>query len=150
MILEYEKLSFTNLMSVRKVMSYKDIKNEIDNLSKIIKKYNAESLGFIFARPYDITEIDSNKYFDMEILVPVDKKIPDFRDYKFIDNFNLINAFKITHTDSADSLQEVLSDIGEYTSSKNLNPATFVIDASYGSSYMSLSDELEIDIYISM
>ncbi|MBL4936568.1 hypothetical protein JK636_12445 [Clostridium sp. YIM B02515] len=151
MVFEYEKLSFKNLISVRKVMSYKDIKCEIENLAKVIKNYNAWSLGLAFARPYDITEIGSDKFFDMEILIPVDKKVPDYKDYKFIDNFNLFNTFKITHSDSAESLEDVISDIGEYTLSKNLNPPTFAfnINSDYAS-IISLTHESEVDIYISM
>jgi hypothetical protein len=151
MILEYEKLNFKNLMSIRKVMSYKDIKCEIENLAKVIKNYNAWSLGLIFARPYDITEIGSNKFFDMEILIPVDKKVPDYKDYKFIDNFNLFNTFKITHSDSAESLGDIISDIGEYTLSKNLTPPTFAFNISSNNApIISLTDEFEVEIYISI
>lgn len=151
MILEYEKLSFKSLISVRKVMSYKDFKCEIENLVKVIKNYNAWSLGLAFARPYDITEVGSNKFFDMEILIPVDKKVPDYKDYKFIDNFNLFNTFKITHSDSAESLEDVISDIGEYTLSKNLTPPTFAFNISSNNTpIISLTDEFEVEIYISI
>ncbi len=81
MILENQKFQATNVLSFRAKMTVDDFNNKILELQNYIKKNNLQEIGHKFSTVY----LFDSSIIDMEVFVPVDRKI-DVRDnYNFIE-----------------------------------------------------------------
>ncbi|WP_163193618.1 AraC family transcriptional regulator [Clostridium thermarum] len=149
MILEKQELILENVISLRKMMTQQEITVEMKKLGDFIKEKGAEKNGPVITSTFGVEQRGFEQVLDMEILVPLNKKIDSQKEYKFKKNFYLTNALKTTHVGNPAMLQNTYNNLNRYIQEKCVQPITSAYNVTTKDiSDLSKIDEVIIDIYI--
>lgn len=127
MIGEIEKnqsLFLKNVLQVRKKVAQNNsflISNEIDNF---IEKNGAKKDGNTITITHNVTIENGEQVFDLEMMIPLNKKIEPFQEYNFLPEFSLNNALKVRIEGNPQQMQSAVQRMSEYVKNENLNVTT--------------------------
>jgi len=89
-----------NVLTFRGKMTQAELNSVMNNIGKIIKESGASKNGCVVTSTFAIEAVNNQQVMDIEILVPLDKKITVPDGYVFKNQFRLTNAVKIRHVGS--------------------------------------------------
>ncbi|MCG8572752.1 MAG: AraC family transcriptional regulator [Spirochaetes bacterium] len=144
-----KNLELNNLISIRKRMSQSEINSEILNIGNYLKEKGANKNGPLVTATYKAELVNNEPFLDMEILLPVDKKIEVASGYQFKDSLILNDMLTIQHKGNPNFLPNTYSQLVSYISDNQLeqnSPAynVYHMNQSAGDSI----EDMVIDIYV--
>ncbi len=89
-------------------------------LEEIITKSGAKKVG----NPISVTYGVEGEMMDMEILIPIDKKIENIEHYFFKEKIKIVNALLVKHKGNPMMLQNTFNEVNHYIVENNLTPIT--------------------------
>ena len=148
-IIKGKELKLENVLSLRKKMTQMEIQNEMINIGKHLEENGVKKNGPIVTATHSIEQINNEMLLDMEILVPMDKKLELSGKYKLKEIFHLTNAVYKRHEGNPNNLQITYNEMMEYITQNNLQQIT----AGYNVSIVDLKpgeslDKMIMDVYI--
>lgn len=123
-IVENAKFEMENVISYRSEITQQDAVHIIKEMNSIITDSLAKKNGFTVTATYNVISYDKNPIVDMEILIPLDKKISVPSNYIFKPTFRLNNAVKMQYKGHPAKLEENVKKFMEYISERKLTPIT--------------------------
>jgi hypothetical protein len=92
-----------NVLSLRKKMTRKDYNCELGKLAQFLEDNGIKKAGSIITITFAVEVSDGEPLMDLEILVPVEKKVYATGDYIFKSIFHMVNAVCITKEENPDT-----------------------------------------------
>lgn len=148
MILENQRLEIPNVISFRDKMTINDFNNKVLELQNYIRENNLEEREHRFSSVYSTED----QYIDMEIFIPVERKIDVPKIYNFYENFILEDALKYKVIGNPNNNQEKFQELKKYIDDNGFikkSPVYIVTitDLTKISTLQEL-ENVEIDIYV--
>ncbi len=138
-----------NVLSLRKKMAHEDINLEMLMIDKFLKNSGARKTGPVVTTTYSIEAKDGQPLLDVEILVPIDKKIELPSDYVLKPVFQIKNAVYSRHKGNPSSLRITYSKMQEYIKKNQLQQITNGYNVQIKDLMPGMEpDEAIVDIYI--
>lgn len=149
MIQESKELNLKNILSLRKKLTQQQLQEELVKIGQFLKDSGAKKDGSLMTATFSVENIDGQQIMDVEVLVPIDKKIEVTGEYKFKPIFHLVNALCIRHEGNPAKISNTISELNEYIIKNNLQ----VITATYNVTIKDAKtqeelDDVIIDIYV--
>lgn len=143
-IMENQELEFDNLLSFRGKVGNEQLQQINVQMEQLIKESGAEKKGY----PITVTYGVEGNLMDIEILVPLDKKI-DSKDTKFVfkDKLKILHALKAVHTGNPAGLQNTCNELNEYMTKNQMVPVTAGYNITRKVDMLDINNS-EIDIYV--
>ncbi|HOA80565.1 MAG TPA: AraC family transcriptional regulator [Defluviitaleaceae bacterium] len=142
-------INFSNLLSLRKKITQEQFNNEMVKISGIFESNQVKKSGPIITTTFMVETINGENYFDMEILVPMDRKVDLPSDYNFKQLFKIVNAVYVRHEGNPAFLQKVYDEMLLYITKNSLQQITPAYNVTVKDLLPGMSaDELVIDVYI--
>ena len=138
-----------NVLSLRKKMNQEEINLEMMKIGKFLQDKEVKKAGMIVTVTFAIESQNEQPLLDMEILVPMDKKIELPSEYAFKPVFHIVNAVYARHEGNPAALQNTYNDMLSYIQQNKLHQIT----AGYNVQVKDLMpgmtpDDMVIDVYI--
>jgi hypothetical protein len=92
-----------NVLSLRKKMTRNEYNHEIRKLGRFLEDNGIKKAGSIITVTFAVEVSDGEPLMDLEILVPVEKKLYATGDYIFKSIFRMVNAVCITKEENPDT-----------------------------------------------
>lgn len=138
-----QELEICNLLCFRG----KARQNELDGIEKdMTEKINASG-GKCLGNPIIATFGVDGKYFDIEVLLPIDKNVGDVGQYRFKEKIKLVNAVVASYTGNPIGLQSACDKLNQYVAKKQLQPITVGYNVTKHIDPTN-ADNTEIDIWL--
>lgn len=121
---EGQQLILRNILSFRKKLNQQsliDISKEID---EILVKNGARKDGSVVTVTHNVTIENGQQFIDIEMMIPLNKKIDVPNEFVFLPEFSLKDALKIRIVGSPQQMQGAVGILKEYIQNKNLKPNT--------------------------
>lgn len=119
-----QSLFLKNVLHIRKQVSQNNsflISNEIDNF---IEKNGVKKDGNTVTVTHNVIVENGEQVFDLEMMIPLDKKIESFNEFNFLSEFSLTNALKVRIEGNPQQMQSAVQIMSEYVKNKNLKVTT--------------------------
>ncbi|EPR08037.1 GyrI-like domain-containing protein [Ruminiclostridium papyrosolvens] len=138
-----------NVLSLRRKVTQSQANEEMNKIAKYLKENSLKQTGPIITATFAIDSGLSEPLIDMEILVPIDKKISSPVEYKFKDIFHIKHAVHAKHVGTPATLHKTYNDLFTYIKENNLQQITTAYNV-YIKNIESRqpADNLNIDVYI--
>lgn len=145
-ITEHTTLELKNVLSYRAKMNQQEFAMKLQEIEQIMQARGCNRSAPIVTATF---AIESNGMMDVEILVPLDRKLSIPSGYTWKTRFFLTNALRVKHVGNPAKLQMTLDKLNEYIETHQLVPITvgYNVTVKDGSTSLEL-DEVEIDIYV--
>ncbi|WP_172674816.1 AraC family transcriptional regulator [Cellulosilyticum ruminicola] len=148
-IKESQELILENVLSLRKKMTQLEMQQEMIEIQKFINEMGIKVNGPITTATYFVEQTADGVVMDLEIIVPLDKKIELSCKYKFKPIIKIVNALKITHQGNPNRLNDTINKLNQYIYEKQKQ----VITPTYNVTVKNVSDPKDIedvvmDIYV--
>lgn len=142
-------LEMENVLSFRGKMTQTQIADRMKEIGAVLNKSGAKKNGSVTTATFAIESNDPSPILDIEILVPLDRKIVLPDSYVWKSHFYLTNAVKLRHAGSPATLQASVNELNAYMEQKRLTPITvgYNITVKEAASQQEL-DSMIIDIYV--
>lgn len=142
-ILSGQTLELENLMSFRGKITQTELEVVGKDLETKITLAGAKRVG----NPVTATfEVDGN-LLDIEILLPIDKKIPNIEKYSYKEKLRITNALVAKHKGNPMGLQETCIQLNQYIMEQKLVPITVGYNVTKKIDPINVEDS-EVDIYV--
>lgn len=142
-IKENQELNIFNLLSYRGKVSQTEFEPIGKEMEKYIQETGAKRVGNFITATYAIEE----EIFDMEILIPIDKKIESIGKFTFKNQIKIINAVVASYTGHPMGLQDACMQLNQYTIDNKLQPVTVGYNVMKKTDMLS-PEQTEIDVYV--
>ncbi|MBM7615048.1 DUF5085 family protein [Alkaliphilus hydrothermalis] len=119
-----KELKLENVLSLRKKMTEMDVHQEMVKIGKFIEDNGIVKTGPVITATFTVEQANGQQLLDMEILVPINKKIGNIGGYKTKDIFHLVNAIYARHHGNPNLLQNVYQEMIGYMQRNNLQQIT--------------------------
>lgn len=148
-ILEGQKLRMENVLSYRKKINADDMNKSIVAMRDLIKEKGATETGPVTMATFSIEMVGKKQMVEVEILIPMDKKISTPNGYTFKEVFLLTNAVKASHIGSPAKFNDTMDKVNNHIKDKKLTTATagYNVTVKEPTSPMEINT-MQIDIYI--
>lgn len=148
-ILENQTLQMSNLLSYRAKIPQLEFSTKVNEIEKTIKNAGLTKIGPAVSTTYK-TENQQETLIDIEILIPLDKKIENLSEnYSWKSQFLLTNALFIKHVGNPANVQVSLEELNSYIISKGYVPISSMYSILRKEAKTSNElDKTEIDIYV--
>lgn len=123
-ITENNTLEMKNVVSFRGKVTQQKMEDVMRNFENLIHENKACKTGPTVTATYAVENEFGQSVMDIEVLIPVDKKIATYSDFKFKPLFRLNNAVKIRHEGNPAMLQNSANELMQYINSHDLMPIT--------------------------
>ncbi len=138
-----------NVLSLRRKITQSQANEEMNKIAKYLGENNLKQTGPIITATFAIDSGFSEPLMDMEILVPIDKKISTSTEYKFKDIFHIKHAIHAKHVGSPSTLHNTYNDLFSYIKENNLQQITTAYNVYIKNIHSKLpEDNLNIDVFI--
>ncbi len=132
-------------------MTQQELQAEIIKIQNYMRSKNLNKVDPIITATFPVDEAIT-PVMDMELLIPIDKDFAPEGEYKFKNEFHMINVLKIEHHGNPIKLQNTYNELNSYILENNLQP----IIAAYNVTLRDVTDitditeidNVQIDIYI--
>lgn len=88
-----------------------------------------------------------NDAMDMELLIPIDKKVENFEEYKYKEKLKLVNAARLTYKGNPAGLQNACNELNQYIAERQLQPITVGYNVTKHMDPINM-DNTEIHVYV--
>ena len=123
-ITENNTLEMNNVVSFRGKVTQQKMEEVMRNFENLIQENKACKTGPTVTVTYAVENEFGQSVMDIEVLIPLDKKIATYSDFKFKPLFRLNNAVKIRHEGNPAMLQNSANELMQYINSHDLMPIT--------------------------
>jgi effector-binding domain-containing protein len=138
-----------NLLTIRKKMLQNDVNNEIMNIGKLLHEKNIKKNGPVITATYAVELQNGQPLMDVEIMLPINRKIDLPEEYKFKEEFFLQNAIYAKYIGNPSLLPGIYSEIKNYIGTNNLKQITPAYNVYINNESKTQSiDNMEIDVYV--
>ena len=150
MNVEYGKeFRLENVLSLRKKMTQQQINEEMIKIGKLLQDNEAKKHGPIVTVTFAIENVNGNQVLDMEILVPIDKKLDLPREYTLKPVFKILNAVYARHTGNPATLQNTYNEMLAFIQQNNLQQITDGYNVQVNDLLPGMTpDDMIVDVYI--
>lgn len=145
-IFKNQMLYYKNVLSYRTTIKIEDTNKLISFIQKNTDALNLKICGNIITTIHGKETLNDMKIVDIEFLIPVDKKLKRNFTFKFKPIFKLINAVKIRHEGSMETLNQTEKILNQYICDNNLHSVTRTYYLFVQSTEFENSDNI-VDIY---
>lgn len=144
-----KEFKLENVLSLRKKMTQEEINSEIMKIGKFLQDNGVRKAGPIVTVTFAVDAENGQPLLDMEILVPLDKKIELPGQYVFKPVFHIVNAVYARHEGNPAALQNTYNDMLAYIQKNKRHQIT----AGYNVQVKDLMpgmtpDDMVVDVYI--
>jgi effector-binding domain-containing protein len=144
-----KSIKFDNLLSIRKKMTQQEINIVLTKIGNLLEEKGIKKNGPIISATFSVEMVEGQPLLDMEILVPLDKKVELPEGYKFKELFNLNHAVYARHIGNPTTIESTYKELAAYIKENNLQPIT----VGYNVNIKDIKpeegfDEMITDIYI--
>ncbi len=115
-----------NVLSIRKKMTQQEIQQTLSDMGNVIKGLEANKNGSIVTTTFGMEQTPTGPVLDMEILVPLDKKVTVSEPYILKPLFHLKYAVHARHEGNPQLLQNTLNQMITYIQENKLTQITSV------------------------
>jgi len=148
-IQQNKQLRMENVLSLRKKVTQIQMQQEMTRIGEILTKEGIKKNGNVVTATFSVETQGGQQLMDIEILVPLDRKIELPNEYNFKPIFNLVNAISIRHEGNPATFQATINQLNEYISENSLQ----VITATYSEMVKEATgqeniNDMIIDIYV--
>lgn len=142
-ILEGQELKLENLMSFRGVVNQVDIEKIGKEMEASINIAGAKSVGYPITAIYGVEEYK----VDIEIILPIDKKIESIDRFTFKQMVKVVNAVVVKHKGSPTELHNTCNMLNQFIVEKNLLPITVGYNVTKRIDLIDIQNS-EIEVYV--
>lgn len=146
-ILKNQKFEINNVLSYREKMLEHKINQRAIMMKNFIKNEGSKCMGSPITATFGINVDNGNRIIDVEILIPVDRKIDHGEEYVLKEQFKLENALMIRHIGNPMLIQESFNELNQYIMDNHLVPITVGYNVTVNSDAGDI-ENTEIDIYV--
>jgi len=148
-IKEAQELTMENLLSFRGKVTQQQMQVEMVKISETLQSLCVKKNGPIATATYSVEQSDEGQIMDIEILVPLDKKVVLPNRYAFKPMVKLVNALCVRHVGHPGTITNTINALNEYIVKYNKQ----VITATYNVTVKDAKTEAEIkdmifDLYV--
>lgn len=144
-ITEGETLEVKNLLSCRKLTYQSDLNTVVKEMQEYIKTKGAVCIDNPITGVFGV---ERDGRIDVEVLIPIDKYIVTNEEYRFKEEFKLVNAITVTHTGNPSTLQDSCDELNSYIIKHRYQPVTICYNRA--EKREENVDELCIKVYIGL
>lgn len=138
-----------NVLSLRKKITQAQANEEMNKIANFLESQGIKQNGPVITATFDVNTENGDPLMDMEILIPMDRKIDLPEEYRFKEVFHIAHAIYTKHSGNPAMLHNTYNDLFTYIKNNNLQQITAVYHAYIkGLSPKSPGDDLNIDVYI--
>jgi len=148
-VLENQTLEMENVVSFRAKMNKNDLAFRAKEIDRLLENNDAHKNGPSVTATFSVEQSAYGPLMDIELLVPIDKKIDVPDGYKFKERFYLTNALKIKHVGDLSKMQNTARELNEFISSNKLVPISTGYNVTLNEPKSPI-ETAEVDIYISV
>lgn len=121
---EKQSLVLQNVLCFRRKLDQQASMNITKEIDEILAKNNAKKNGSTVTITHNITVENGQQVIDLEMMIPLDKKISVLNGVNFLPEFVLNDAFKIRIEGNPQQMQGAVQTLAEYIKSKGLQANT--------------------------
>ncbi len=149
MVEQNKQLKMENVLSLRKKMTQMQLQQEMTKIGEFLQQQSVKKSGYIVTATFSVEIQGSQQLMDVEILVPLDRKIELPEEYTFKPVFNLVNALSIRYEGSPVNFQSAINQLNEYIQANNQQviTATYNVMVKEATSEDDMNDMI-IDVYV--
>lgn len=148
-IIERQELIMENLLSFRGKITQKQMQEEMNRIGETLQSHGLKKNGAIVTATYAVEQSSEGPLMDIEILVPIDRKMDLPNRYTFKPLLKLVNALNIRHIGHPRTLANTINRLNEYIIRKNIHviTATYNVTVKEARSEDEIND-MVIDVYV--
>ncbi len=123
--IEYGKeLKLENVLSLRKKMAQSEIQSEMMKIGKLLEEKQVKKNGPVVTTTFSMEQVNGQPLLDMEIFVPMDRKVDIDGEYRVKEVFHLLNAVYARHEGNPNLLQNTYNEMIKYVQDNGLQQIT--------------------------
>ncbi len=138
-----ETLEMENLLSFRGKIRQQELERVGNDLELQVKMSGAERVGY----PITVTYSMEGELIDVEVLLPISKRIPSTGKYVFKEKLLITNALMVKHVGNPAGLQAVCNELNNYIMENKLMPITVGYNVTRKVDMIN-PNNTEIDVYV--
>lgn len=138
-----ETLEMENLMSFRGKVRQQELEKIGNDLELQVKTSGAERVGY----PITVTYGIEGDLIDVEVLLPINKRVPSTGKYVFKEKLLITNALMVKHVGNPAGLQAVCNELNSYIMENKLVPITAGYNVTRKVDMLN-PNNIEIDVYV--
>jgi effector-binding domain-containing protein len=142
-ILKNQLLEIENIISFRGKVCLTDIEQIGKEMEEKAKQLGAKRIDNPITATYGV----EGDLLDIEILLPIDKKIENFDKYIYKDRIKIVNALVAKHHGNPAALQNTCNELNQYILEKQLTPITAGYNVTRKINPANIQDT-EVDVYV--
>lgn len=148
-IKENQELIMENVLSFRSKVTQVQMQQEMVKIGQVMQEMGLNKNGPITTATYGVGQSGNNQIMDIEILVPLDRKVELPSKYTFKPIIKIVNALSIRHEGHPELLQNTINRLNEYIikQGKQVITATYNVTVKDATRKEDL-EQMIIDIYV--
>lgn len=119
-IIENQTLEINNLLSYKNTIRATDLDDIGKKMNEVITLAGASTCGY----PITATFETNNDLLDIELLIPINKKIISTDQFVFKEKIKITNAVVAIHIGNVNELQQTCNELNQYILDNKLIPLT--------------------------
>jgi effector-binding domain-containing protein len=144
-----KEIKLENVLSLRKKMTQEEINSEMMRIGKFFQDNGLRKAGPVVTVTFAIDIENGKNLLDMEILIPMDKKVELPTEYVFKPVFHIVNAVYARHEGNPASIQNTYNDMLAYINQNKLQQITAGYNVQVKDMLPGMTpDDMIIDVYI--
>lgn len=148
-ILEKQTLELSNVLSFRGKVTQQELMEKSRELEKIIAQSGAKKNGGACTATFAVEQGPGGTLMDMELLIPLDRKISVPDGFTLKEKILLTNALMIRHLGNPSGMQATVNALTAYIAEHGLTPITPAYNLTVKDAATPLElDQVEIDVYV--
>ncbi|EPZ37559.1 Transcriptional regulator, effector-binding domain/component [Anoxybacillus ayderensis] len=147
-ILTNQEIIFGNVVSYRGKIKQSQFNEVLTKMIKLLEGMNVNKEGPLITTTFNVESVGNENVFDMEILIPIDKKIELPKGYVFKDVFHLVHAISTRYIGDPIGLQDVYNQLIGFISRNKLQPITTAYNVYINDTSFFKGEPPVIDVYI--
>lgn len=142
-ILKNQLLEIENILSFRGKVSITDMEQLGKEMEKKVNEFGAKRIGNPITATYGV----EGNLMDIEILLPIDRKIENSDKYIYKEKIKIVNALVGKHHGNPAELQNTCNELNQYIMENRLTPITVGYNVIRKVNPANIQDT-EIDVYV--
>lgn len=144
-----KEFKLENVLSLRKKMTQEEINSEMMKIGKLFQDNGIKKAGPVVTVTFAMETKNGQPLLDMEILIPMDKKVELPTEYVFKPVFHIVNAVYARHEGNPANIQNTYNDMLAYINQNKLQQITAGYNVQLKDMLPGMTpDEMIIDVYI--
>lgn len=148
-IQEHMTLEMYNVLSYRAKMSQLEFAHKGKEIEQILSAAGASKNGPTVTTTFSVQEENQEMVMDVEILIPLERKIVVPNGFVWKPHFLLTNALRIQHIGNPATLQNSANELNTYITAHQLVPISTGYNVTVKEAKTPLDlDNMQVDIYV--